>query len=221
MISGFALPLRSRKPVHNTSHMFTINIYLKFALIALFLGGGILLIFTENFWYALPLLIIGLVFLASYIFLGTIQSAALLMQKMDFDACEKRLALTYKPNWLYVTNRAYYYLIKGSIAMQRNKTEDAEYWLHKAQSIKLPSDNEKAMILIQMINIHLTKNRFTQANNAYRELKKLNLSSDMFKDQIKMLDDVMKQQGRMKMSGQMDQRMMFRPGGKRKMPRVR
>ena len=45
------------------------------------------------------------------------------------------------------------------------------------------------MILIQMVNIHLTKNRFTQANNAYRELKKLNLSSDMFKDQIKMLDD--------------------------------
>jgi hypothetical protein len=85
----------------------------------------------------------------------------------------------------------------------------------------LPSDNEKAMILIQMINIHLTKNRYTQATNAYRELKKLNLSSDMFKDQIKMLDDVMKQQGRMKMTGQMDQRMMFKPGGKRKMPRMR
>ncbi len=201
--------------------MFTINIYLKFALIALFLGGGILLAFTISFWYALPLILIGLGLLASYIFLGTIQSAALMMQKMDFDACEQRLALTFKPNWLYVTNRAYYFLIKGSIAIQRNQAEGAEMWFNKAQSLKLPSDNERAMILIQMINIHLTKNRITQANNAYRELKKLNLTTDMFKDQIKMIDDVMKQQGRMKMAGQMDQRMMFRPGGKRKMPRIR
>ncbi len=201
--------------------MFTINIYLKFALIAAFLGGGIILAFTISFWYALPLIIIGLIFLASYIFLGTIQSSAIMMQKMDFDACERRLALTLKPNWLYVTNRAYYYLILGSIAMQRNKSDDAEAWFQKAQNLKLPSDNEKAMILIQMINIHLQKNRFTQANNAYRELKKLHLTSDMFKDQIKMLDDVMKQQGRMKMTGQMDQRMMFRPGGKRRMPRMR
>ncbi len=201
--------------------MFTINIYLKFVLIALFLGGGILLSFSISFWYAFPLIIIGLIFLASYIFLGTIQSSAMMMQKSDFDACEKRLELTYKPNWLYVTNRAYYFLIKGSIAMQRNDSDDAEIWFNKAKSLKLPSDNEKAMILIQMINIHLTKNRYTQASNAYRELKKLHLTSDMFKDQIKMLDDVMKQQGRMKMSGQMDQRMMFRPGGKRKMPRMR
>ncbi len=201
--------------------MFTINIYLKWALIALFLGGGIILSFMVSFWYAIPLIIIGIIFLASYIFLGTIQSAAVMMQKMDFDACEKRLALTLKPNWLYVTNRAYYFLIKGSISMQRNNSDEAEEWFQRAKNLKLPSDNEKAMILIQMINIHLTKNRYTQANNAYRELKKLNLSSDMFKDQIKMLDDVMKQQGRMKMSGQMDQRMMFRPGGKRKMPRMR
>ncbi|MBK8956297.1 MAG: hypothetical protein IPM34_12195 [Saprospiraceae bacterium] len=201
--------------------MFTLNIYLKFALIALFLGGGLVLAFTTGFWYAFPLLLIGLILLVSYVLLGTVQSAAMFMQSTDFEACEKRLALTLFPNLLYVTNRAYYFLIKGSIAMQRNKTEEAESWLTKAQSLKLPSDNEKAMILIQMINIHLTKNRMTQANNAYRELKKLNITIDAFKDQMKMLDDVMKQQGRMKMAGQMDQRMMFRPGGKRKMPRMR
>ncbi|MFZ1255447.1 MAG: hypothetical protein WAR77_03800 [Saprospiraceae bacterium] len=201
--------------------MFTINIYLKLALIGVLLVGGLILAFTVSFWYALPILLIGLVFLASYLFLGTIQSAAMFMQKSDFDACEKRLALTFNPNWLYVTNRAYYFLIKGSIAMQRNQPDNAELWFHKAQELKLPSDNERAMILIQMINIHLTKNRLTQANNTYRELKKLNVSTDLFKDQIKMIDDIMKQQGRMKMGGQMDQRMMFRPGGKRKMPRVR
>lgn len=201
--------------------MFTINIYLKLALIVLFLAGGFILIFTTGFWYAFPLILVGIGLLVSYILLGTVQSAAAFMQASDFDACEKRLSLTLLPNWLYITNRAYYFLIKGSIALQRNQSEEAEAWLNKAQSLKLPSDNERAMILIQMINIHLMKNRITQANNAYRELKKLNIALDVFKDQIKMLDDVMKQQGRMKMAGQMDQRMMFRPGGKRKMPRMR
>ncbi len=201
--------------------MYTINIYLKFALIALFLLSGLVLAFTISFWYALPLILVGLVFLVSYILLGTVQSAAMMMQSMDFDGCEKRLGLTLSPSLLYVTNRAYFFLIKGSIAMHRNQMDQAELWLQKAQDLKLPTDNEKAMILIQMINIHLSKNRITQANNAYRELKKLNLSGDMFKEQLKMLDDVMKQQGRMKMAGQMDKRMMFRPGGKRKMPRMR
>ncbi len=201
--------------------MYTINIYLKFALIALFLIGGTVLAFTAGFWYALPLILIGLVFLASYIFLGTIQSAAQMMQTMDLDGCEKRLALTLKPEWLYVTNRAYYYLIRGSVDMQREKSNEAEQWFNKALSLKLPSDNERAMILIQMINIHIQKNRWTQATNTYRELKKLNYSKELFKEQIKMIDQVMTQQGKVKSMGQMDQRMMFRPGGKRRMPRMR
>ena len=43
--------------------MFTINIYLKLALIGVLLVGGLILAFTVSFWYALPILLIGLVFL--------------------------------------------------------------------------------------------------------------------------------------------------------------
>ncbi|MBK9270814.1 MAG: hypothetical protein IPM48_04395 [Saprospiraceae bacterium] len=201
--------------------MFTIHIYLKFFLIALFLIGGTVLAFTLGFWYAFPLILIGLVLLVSYLLLGTIQSAAQMMQTMDFDACEKRLNLTFSPKLLYVTNRAYYFLIKGSMDMQRDRVAEAEQWFNQALALKLPTDNEKAMILIQMINIHIQKNRWTQANNTYREFKKLNYSKELFKDQVKMIDQVMSQQGKVKSMGQMDQRMMFRPGGKRRMPRMR
>lgn len=201
--------------------MFTINIYLKFVLILIFLGGGIALSFTVSFWYAFPVLLVGTLLLASYLLLGTVQSAAVFMQSNQFEASEQRLNLTLFPRLLYVTNRAYYFLIKGAISMHRNDMDQAEQWLDRAQQLKLPSDNEKAMILIQMVNIHLSKNRLTQANNAYRELKKLNVTTDLFKEQMKMLDDMMKQQGRLKMAGQMDKRMMFRPGGKRRMPRMR
>lgn len=103
------------------------------------------------------MILIGLGVLASYILLGTIQSAAQMMQTMDFDACERRLNLTLSPNYLYVTNRAYYFLIKGSMDMQRERVVEAEHWFNKALALKLPTDNERAMILIQMINIHIQK----------------------------------------------------------------
>ncbi|MEP7195949.1 MAG: hypothetical protein ABI851_05475 [Saprospiraceae bacterium] len=201
--------------------MFTINIYLKFALIAIGLLGGSILWYAYGFWYSFPFLLTGIILLLSYILLGTVQSASQLMQNTDFHGCEKRLNLSLNPKWLYVTNRAYYYLIKGSVAVQIGNKDDAEIWFSKAQALKLPSDNERAMILIQMINIQINKNQWTQANNSYRELKKLKLTTNIFKEQMDMLDNVFKQQGKAKMSGQMDQRSMFRPGGKRKMPRMR
>lgn len=200
--------------------MFTINIYLKFFLIAIGIIGGIILWWAYGFWYAFPFLLTGIIVLLSYIFLGTIQSASQFMQTMDYNSCEKRLDLVLKPDWLYVTNRAYYYILKGSMAAQRGD-KDAEEWLNKAQSLKLPTDNERAMILMQLINVQITKNQWTQANNTYRELKKLKLTTDLFKEQLEMIDNVFKQQGKAKMSGQMDHRMMFRPGGKRRMPRMR
>ena len=77
--------------------MFSINIKLKFALIALFLVGGILLAIFQGFWYALPFILVGIGLLASYIMLGTVQSAAQLVQEMKFEEAEERLNLTWKP----------------------------------------------------------------------------------------------------------------------------
>ncbi len=80
--------------------MFTINIYLRFALIALFLGGGIVLAILYSFWYALPLILIGLVLLAGYLMLGTVQSAAMMLQTGNLAGAEKRLKLTPSPRLL-------------------------------------------------------------------------------------------------------------------------
>jgi len=128
----------------------TINIYLRFALIALFLGGGLILAFVYSFWYAFPLILIGLIFVAGYIFLGTVQSTAQLVQEEKFAEAEKRIALTWKPEWLYKTNRAFYYMIQGTLAMGRKDTDAAEKWLTQAQNLDLPSDNEKAMVYLQI-----------------------------------------------------------------------
>ncbi len=178
--------------------MFTLNIYLKFALIGLLLLGGTALAFAYGFWYAFPFLLIGVLVLVSYFLLGTVQSAAQLVQTGQLDEAEKRLGLTFKPNWLYRTNRAFYYLMKGTIAMQRKDNNAAEEWLNKAQEIELPTDNEKAMVALQLANIQATKGNWNSAKNHFRKAKACKVTEPQLKEQIKMFEKALTNRGQMK-----------------------
>lgn len=206
--------------------MFSINIYLKFALIAIFLFGGIGLSFVYGLGYSWILILIGLILLATYILLGTVQSAAQLVQIQDFEAAEKRLGLTLSPKLLYVTNRAFFYIIKGSIAMQANRHDEAEALFEEANGLKLPSDNERGMVLLQLAGLNANKQKWTAANNYYREAKKLNITEPQLKEQVDMFGKQIKQagatkgaQGMMGRSGSKGRQMM--PGGKRRRPKMR
>ena len=205
--------------------MFSINIYLRFALIALFLGGGIALAIAYGFWYSFPLLLIGLVLLVGYIMLGTVQSAAMMMQDADLSNAERRLNLTLSPKLLYATNRAYYYMLKGTIAVSKKDTEEGEMWLEKARSIKVPTDNERAMIELQLANIHASKNRWKQAKNHFREAKRLKITDANIKEQMKQFEKALNNSGQLKAAGRMGGKrgggMVMRPGGKRKRPKMR
>ena len=201
--------------------MFTINIYLKFALIFVLLVGGTVLAFVFGFWYAFPLLLIGLILLATYILLGTVQSAAVLMEKMDFAATERRLNMTFKPNWLYKANRAYFYLIKGSIAANTKDLVAAEQYFLKAQSLDLPSDNEKAMVSLQLSNIAASKGNWQGAQLEFRKAQKLKVTDPNLKDQIKQFEKSFKQRGTMKASQMGGGGQFYRGGGKRRRPKSR
>lgn len=203
--------------------MFKLNIYLRFALIALTLVGGTILAFAYGFWYAFPFLLAGIILVVGYILLGTVQSAAEIMQSGDLDAAEQRLNLTFKPDWLYKTNRAYFYMIKGNMAMQRKDTEEGEKWLKKAQGVDIPTDNEKAMIELQLANVAASRNKWKQAEIHVRNLKGLKVTEPMLKEQITQFDKAFAQRGQMKAQQrmQMSQRGGFRPGGKRRRPKMR
>lgn len=205
--------------------MYTINIYLRFALIGLTLIAGIALSVLFGFWYAFPFFLVTLTLLIGYILLGTIQSAAVLMQSGDLEATEKRLNLTLSPRLLYVTNRAYYYLIKGSVAMAQKKTEEGEAWLMKAQALNLPTDNEKAMIELQLASVHLNKSRFKQAEVHMRNLKQLKVTEPTLKEQVAQMEKVLSQQGQIKAAGRMGAfkggQIPIKPGGKRRRPPMR
>ncbi len=201
--------------------MFTINIYLRFALIAITLIGGVVLAVMFGFWYAFPVLLIGLILLAGYIFLGTVQSAAMMMQNMDFTGAENRLNLTLKPSWLYKANRAYYYMIKGGIAMQLKNYPIAEELLVKAQEMGLPSDNERAMVFIQLANLAAVKNNFKGAQSLMRQAKQQKVTEPQIKEQIMEFDKALKNQGSMRKMQQRHRGSVIQPGGKRRRPKAR
>lgn len=199
--------------------MFTINIYLKLALIAVCLIGGIALWATLGVWYGIWFVLVGIGLLVSYVLLGTVQSAAMLMQATDFTGADKRLNLTLKPEWLYVSNRAYYYIIKGSIALGLKRVEEGEMWLKKAESVNVPTDNERAMIQLQLANITASKGKWKQAELHFRNAKKCSITEPSLKEQLKQFEKAFANRGQAKQAGRGGR--MMRPGGKRRRPKMR
>ncbi len=203
--------------------MFTINIYLRFAIIAVGILGGIGLWIGLGFWYGFPLLLVGIVLLAGYLLLGTILSSNQLLGAQQLDAAQERLKLTFFPKLLLVGYKGVFFMTHGAIAMQKKDFSTAESWLKKSLDAGLPSDNEKGAAMLQLVMIYASKNNPKAAQAQFAELKKLNVTEQMLKDQIKDVEKQMKQ-----LSQAMSPSMMsmmggkgFRPGGKRRTPRMR
>jgi hypothetical protein len=205
--------------------MFKINIYVKFALIAVCLLGGIALWVTSGFWYAFIFLLAGIVFLASYLLLGTIQSSAELLQMQDFAGAEQRLNLTFFPKLLYVTNRAIYYALKGTIETQKGNKGEAEKLLNTALGMNLPTDNEKAIVLLQLANLNVMKSNWAGAKTQLAQLKKMKISEPMIKSQIDQFDKAIENRGQVNIAKSMGkqgfQMMQGGYGSKRRRPKMR
>ena len=204
--------------------MFSINVKLKLALTVLLIGCGIWWIAAFGFWYGFFFLLIGIGLLVSYIMLGTIQTSAQLLQLEQFDAAEKRLAWTWKPNWLYKTNRAMFYILKGGLAMNRQNFNEAEEYFKTAESIDLPTDDEKAMVQLQLASINAQKNKWNAAKRYYMNLKKLKVTQPQIKAQIAQFDMAFKNRGQLKHQqggGRRGQQVMQLGKSKRRSPKMR
>jgi len=204
--------------------MFTINIYLKLALIALCFGLGILFWILYGFGYASLFLFVGLVLLASYILLGTLNSTAQLMEQGDIDGAEKRLKMTLAPNLLISAMRPNYKILQGSFASHRGNEAEAQEYFNEALSMDLRTDDEKAMVLLQLASLKAKKGNITGAKKYMSDLKKLKVTMSQTKEQIEMIDMSLKQyeaQRKAQMGYGGKRGGMMQPGGKRRRPKMR
>lgn len=206
-----------------TISMFTINIYLRFALIVGGILGGIALWAAFGFWYGFPFLLTGIILLAGYLMLGTILSTNQLLSQQRLEEAEARLKLTFFPKLLLVGYKGVYYMTLGAVAMQKRDFNTAEIWIKKSLDSGLPTDNERAAAMLQLVMIAAGKNNIKAAQNHFAELKKLTVTEPMLKEQIKEVDKQLKQAGQTMNPSMMA--MMggrgFRPGSKRRQPKMR
>jgi hypothetical protein len=203
--------------------MFVINIYLRFALIVVGILGGVALWAAYGFWYGFPFVLVGVILLAGYLMLGTILSTNQLLAKQELDAAEARLKLTFFPKMLLMGYKGVYYMTFGALYMQRKDFNTAEMWIKKSLDSGLPTDNERGAALLQLVMIAAGRNNIRAAQNHFAEIKKLNITEGMLKEQVKEVDKQLKQAGQAMNPSMMA--MMggkgFRPGGKRRQPPMR
>ena len=203
--------------------MLIIPPYIRFALIAAGVVGGIALWIAFGFWYGFPFLLAGIILLLGYIFLGTVGPAAKAVQVQDFDRGEKLLNLTLKPEWLYSANRAFYYMMRGTIALSRKDLNAAEGYLKQADTIDVPTANEKAMLKLQLAQIEANRKNFPAAKKYLKAARETNVKLPQIVEQMNMLDTALKQSGQVKAAqrmGKQGHQMMGR-GGKRRRPKGR
>ena len=200
--------------------MFTFNIFLRFFFLIFLLPIAIYLSFEFGFWYSFPIYLFWVVFLVGYILLGTVQSAAKKMEKMDFLGAEKRLKLTLSPKLLFKTNRAYYYLLRGTIALNLKENETAEHFLIKAKDTGLSTGNEKAMVHLQLANLAAGKNNWNGALMHFRTAKKFKVTDPNLREQMRQYEKALANRGTLKSAG-MGNKGPQMAGGKRKRPKMR
>ncbi|TVR86971.1 MAG: hypothetical protein EA411_08915 [Saprospirales bacterium] len=200
--------------------MFTVNIYLRFVLIVVLLPLAIYTSILFGFWYSFPFYIIWVGMVVAYLMLGTVQSAAKKMEKMDFLGAEKRLGLTLSPKLLFKTNRAYFFMLKGTIALNLKENEKAEKYLQLAKDTGLATGNEKAMVHLQLANLAAGKNNWQGAVLHFRKAKKFKVTDPNLREQMRTYEKALANRGVLKTAG-MGNQGMHRPGGKRKRPKMR
>ena len=68
--------------------------------------------------------------------------------------------------------------------MQNKDLASAESFLQTAKKIELPSDNEKAMVELQLANIYAQKNNWTIVKKHIQVAKKLKITEPQIKEQL-------------------------------------
>lgn len=203
--------------------MFVIPPYIRFAVIAVCLLLGIVLWVTQGIWYGIFFVLTGLILLAGYVFLGTVAPAAQKIQLQDFDGAEKMLGLTLKSEWLYSANRAFYYMMKGNIALSRKDIDTGEQWLRKAESIEIPTPAERATLHFQLAQIEYQRKNFRAAEKYLNKVKDARVNIPQMQEQIVMMERALKQSGQLKAAQRMGKQghQMTGRGGKRRRPKNR
>ncbi len=113
----------------------------------------------------------------SYFRQGTVALASKAFHQKDYPTAERLLDQIKDPDKLARSRRGYYEFIYGNIELKRGNTLKAERHFQIASLFPLRSENDKALVLVQLANLNLAKREFEKAGVYAAKAKELKISS--------------------------------------------
>ncbi|MGB0863310.1 MAG: hypothetical protein ACPG19_09040 [Saprospiraceae bacterium] len=145
-----------------------------------------------GFGWAFVFWLVFVVFVVGYFLLGTISAASERLNFGDLDGAERILGYTKFPKLLLKMNQAYFKLLQGMIAMQRKDSVKGEALLQEAYDIGLPTDNDRAMVLLNLAYSNHGKRKFQVAKGQLRQIKEMDITDITLLTKVAELEQALK-----------------------------
>ena len=110
---------------------------------------------------------------------GAIVMAARAFHAKDYVRTEELLKESSSPQYLGKNRRGFYEFMYGSIELNRQNFDRAEYHFQVASNFPLRNANDKAVVLAHLANINLRKQNHERASAYLEKTKGLKVSSKM------------------------------------------
>ncbi len=157
---------------------------IRLILVFLFLVIAIVFTITDGFQSAWYVYLASFILLLTHFLFGSVWSAFSQLKKGKLNEAEDLLHIIKRPQWLLKTNRAYYYFTKGMIALQRKQLDIAKLDLTEATKLGLRTDNDYALVHLNLAHIAYVQQDFTQAAQQLSKAKSFPSNDLMIKENI-------------------------------------
>ena len=117
---------------------YNVLIKYRFWLGILALVLAVIVNITSGFWPSFILYFVGVIAIASHIFIGPMRLIQEFVEKGDMEGAEKVLDSIWFPNLLYKPIRSAYYTLRGQLAMMKQDFEGAEKHMKKSEQLGNP-----------------------------------------------------------------------------------
>lgn len=161
---------------------------IRLLLIGLFIIVGITLHLKVGLTPAWYLYLAAVILLLTHFLFNSVWAAFTLLRQGKILEAETLLNTIQKPEWLAKSSRAYYYFIKGMIAVQKKDIDNAKIPLEEALKLGLRNDKDSGFALLNLGHIAFIQKQFEDAKSYLMKLKALKINDLILKENISELE---------------------------------
>lgn len=144
---------------------------IRYALIFLFIGLGILLHLQEGWHASWYLYLAAGLLLLTYLLFGNVWSAFNLLKRGSPEEAERLLDQIRFPQILLKRNRAYYHFTRGMIHLQKKELEAGKEQLLEAERLSLKRPIDKALLHLNLAHIYYLQKHYDRSREQLKAAK--------------------------------------------------